>query len=193
MHIKSSMIGFLLLCSMAGLAQENQPTNKTKMMNTDFNTILVVAQSPEQVFAAINNARGWWSEEIEGTTNKLNAQFEYHFQDVHRAKMKIVELVPNQKVVWLVEDNYFKFTKDKTEWKGTRIIFEISKEGNQTEVSFTHVGLTPQFECYGICRDAWTNYIQHSLKSLITTGKGMPNSAGKPQTDDEKKLGTKEN
>jgi len=193
MHIKSSMIGFLLLCSMAGLAQENQPTNKTKMMNTDFNTTLVVGQSPEQVFAAINNARGWWSEEIEGTTNKLNAQFEYHFQDVHRAKMKIVELVPNQKVVWLVEDNYFKFTKDKTEWKGTRIIFEISKKGNQTEVSFTHVGLTPQFECYEICRDAWTNYIQHSLKSLITTGKGTPNSAGKPQTDDEKKLGTKEN
>jgi len=161
------------------------------MTNTDFNTTFVVDQSPEQVSAAINNPRGWWSEEIEGTTNQLNAEFKYHFQDVHRATMKIVGFVPDQKVVWLVEDNYFKFTKDKTEWKGTRIIFEITKKGNQTAVSFTHAGLTPQYECYDICRDAWTNYIQHSLKSLITTGKGMPNAAGKPQTDNEKKLGAK--
>ena len=163
------------------------------MTNTDYTTTFLVNQSPAQVFTAITNPRGWWSEEIEGPTDKLNAQFNYHFQDVHRAKMKIVELVPNQKLVWLVEDNYFKFTSDKTEWKGTKIIFEIAKKGDRTEVRFTHAGLTPQYECYNICRDAWTNYIQHSPKSLITTGKGMPNAAGKPQTDNEKKLGTKEN
>ena len=191
MQIKILIAGLLLSSSIAGLAQNNQ--NQPKMTTTDFTTTFVVDKSPEQVFTAINNPRGWWSEEIEGPTNQLNAQFNYHFQDVHRAKMKIVELIPNQKVVWLVEDNYFKFTKDKTEWKGTRIVFEISKKGNQTELRFTHVGLTPQYECYDICQDAWTNYIQHSLKNLITTGKGMPNAANKPQTDNEKKLIKKEN
>jgi len=33
-----------------------------------------------------------------------------------------------------------------------------------------------QYECYEICQDAWTNYIQNSLSDLITTGKGQPNA-----------------
>jgi hypothetical protein len=192
MTIRNILTGFLALCSIRGIAQQNRPTNQNDMTKQDFNTTLVVAQSPQEVFAAIINVRGWWSEEIDGATDKLNAEFNYHFQDVHRAKIKIVAFVPDRKVVWLVEDNYFKFTKDKTQWTGTRIIFDIVSKGNQTELHFTHEGLTPQYECYEICRDAWTNYIRHSLKSLIETGKGMPNSTGKPQTGNEKKLGSEQ-
>jgi hypothetical protein len=89
-----------------------------------------------------------------------------------------------------VMDNYFKFTKDKSEWKGNRIVFEITPKENKTQLQFTQVGLVAEYECYDICRDAWTNYIQNSLRSLITTGKGQPNGKGKPQTENEKKLGT---
>ena len=89
--------------------------------------------------------------------------------------MKLIEVIPDKKVVWLVLDNYFKFTKDKSEWKGTKIIFEISQKDNKTQIRFTHLGLVPEYECFDICRDAWTNYIQNSLCSLITTGKGQPN------------------
>ena len=133
------------------------------MARLDFTTILSVDQTPKQAFDAINNVRGWWSEETEGITNELSAVFKYHYEDVHRCQMKIVEFVPDKKVVWLVMDNYFKFTRDKSEWIGTRIIFEIAKNGKQTEIRFTHQGLVPQYECYEICQDAWTNYIQNSL------------------------------
>jgi hypothetical protein len=160
------------------------------MTTTDFTTSILVDQSPKEVFHAVNNVRGWWSEEIEGSTNKFNDEWNYHYQDVHQAKMKIVEFVPNEKVVWLVTDNYFSFTKDKKEWKGTKIIFEIAKKGNQTELQFTHLGLVPEYECYDICENAWDTYIQKSLYSLITTGKGQPNGKDKPQTDDEKKIET---
>jgi hypothetical protein len=135
-----------------------------------------VDQSLEEVFNAVTNARGWWSEEIEGSTDELNAEFFYHHKDVHLAKMKIVELVPNEKVEWFVKDNYFSFIEDKTEWKGTKIVFEISKKDNKTQLVFTHHGLVPEYECYAICEDAWTSYIQGSLKNLITTGKGLPNT-----------------
>jgi hypothetical protein len=190
MITKGILTCLLALMTTAGFAQENiKPTNTKNMATPDFNTSILVDQSPALAFAAINNVRGWWSEEIEGATDKPGAEFNYHYQDVHRAKMKIVEFVPGQKVVWLVKDNYFKFTKDKSEWKGTKIVFEIERKGNQTKIHFTHQGLVPQYECYEICRDAWTNYIQNSLRSLITTGKGMPNATGKPQTADEKKLG----
>jgi hypothetical protein len=191
MNIRIIITGLLLLCSTAGFNQGINPLINTNKMNiSDYNTTIVVSQSPAQAFAAINNVRGWWSEEIAGPTDQLNAEFNYHYQDVHRAKMKVVEFAPNQKVVWMVEENYFKFTKDKTEWTGTKIIFEISKKDGQTQIHFTHQGLVPQYECFEICRDAWTNYIQNSLRSLITTGKGMPNATGKPQTENEKKLGS---
>jgi len=161
------------------------------MASPDFSATILVNQSPKQVFDAINNVRGWWSEEIEGSTNKLNEEFKYHYRDIHRCQMKITEFVPNKKVVWLVQDNYFKFTKDKSEWKDTTIIFEITEKDNKTQLQFTHQGLVPQYECYEVCRGAWTTYIQKSLHSLVTTGKGQPNGTDKPQTAAEKKLSTK--
>jgi hypothetical protein len=145
------------------------------MSTSDFSTTLLVDQTPKEAFHAINNVRGWWSEEIEGGTEKLHDEFTYHYQDVHRCKIKLIEVVPDKKVVWLVKDNYFNFTKDKSEWKGTKIIFEISKKDNKTQIRFTHLGLVPEYECYDICYNAWTQYIQKSLSSLITTGKGQPN------------------
>jgi hypothetical protein len=146
------------------------------MTATDFNAAILVDQTPEEAFNAINNVRGWWSENIEGGTDRLNDEYVYHYKDIHYCKIKVIELVPGKKVVWLVLDNYFKFTQDKTEWKDTKIVFEISPKGNQTEIMFTHEGLVPEYECYEICREAWTNYTTESLRSLIATGKGQPNS-----------------
>jgi hypothetical protein len=160
------------------------------MSKRDFNTTLLVDQAPREVFQAINNVRGWWSEEVEGNTNKLNDEFDYHFEDIHRCKIKLIEVVENEKVVWLVEENYFKFTEDETEWVGTKIIFNISRQDNKTQLKFTHQGLVPEYECFEICRDAWTTYIQKSLRDLITTGKGQPNAAGKPRTIHEERLGS---
>jgi len=114
-----------------------------------------VAQSPAAVFAAVTNPRGWWSEEIKGPTDRLGAEFNYHYQDIHRARFRITEFVPNTKVVWHVLANEFNFVKDKTEWTGTDVVFEIADRGDGTELRFTHLGLTPTYECYDVCSDAW--------------------------------------
>jgi len=145
------------------------------MKNQNYTASFTVDQSPKDVFDAINNVRGWWSEEIEGRTDRAGAKWTYRYKDVHHCKMKITEFIPGQKVVWLVVDNHFNFTKDKTEWKGTKVIFEISKKGNKTEVRFTHQGLVPEYECFNVCSDAWGSYIKGSLHNLITKGKGQPN------------------
>ncbi|MEO6286976.1 MAG: SRPBCC domain-containing protein [Dyadobacter sp.] len=158
------------------------------MATSDFTTSILVDQTAEEAFNAVNNVRGWWSEEIEGSTDKLGDVFKYHYEDVHRCQMKLVEVIPNKKVVWLVLENYFKFTIDETEWTGTKAIFDITEKDGKTEVKMTHLGLVPEYECYDICREGWSNYIQNSLRNLITTGKGKPNATGKPQTETEKKL-----
>lgn len=146
------------------------------MSNQNFNVTLLADQSPEEVFKAVTNVRGWWSDEIEGGTEKLNDEFKYQYLDVHSCRIKLTEVIPGRKVVWYVLDNYFNFTKDKSEWKDTSIVFEISRKDNKTQLQFTHVGLVPEYECYDACSAGWTQYIKHSLLSLITTGKGQPNS-----------------
>jgi hypothetical protein len=144
------------------------------MATTNFTTTIVVDNPTTEVFNAINNVRAWWQGEIEGDTNKLNDEFIYRMEEIHYSKQQIVELIPNEKVVWLVTDsklNPLKF-KDESEWTGTKIIFEITETDNKTQLRFTHVGLVPAFECYGDCSWAWGQLIEESLFSLITTGKG---------------------
>ncbi len=138
-----------------------------------YTVTFLVDKNPEEVFDAINNVRGWWDGEIEGRTDKLGAEWTYRYGDLHRTKQKITELVPGKKVVWHVLDCSINFVKERGEWNGTDIVFEIARKGDKTEVRFTHVGLVSSFECYNACSDAWRFYIRSSLRSLITTGKGL--------------------
>jgi hypothetical protein len=145
------------------------------MKSQNFTATFTVDQTPDEAFAAINNVRGWWSGEIEGSTDKLGEEWTYRYKDIHYSKQRITELTPGKKVVWLVLDGYLNFVADKTEWTGTTITFEISKKADKTEVRFTHLGLVPEIECFDACSNAWGSYINGSLRNLITTGKGKPN------------------
>lgn len=145
------------------------------MPSPSFTQTLLVDQSPETAFQAILNIRGWWSEDVQGPTDVLGAEFTYRYQDVHRFRAELVEMEPNRRVAWLVKENHFSFTQDKTEWVGTQLVFDLSEEGGQTRIVFTHEGLVPEYECFEVCRDAWTHYIQDSLRGLIETGQGQPN------------------
>jgi hypothetical protein len=90
-----------------------------------------------------------------------------------------MEEAPHTRLVYKVIENQFNFVKDQSEWVNTKLVFEITKEGDKTKVQFTHEGLVPAYECYNVCNDAWSGYINKSLYNLITTGKGEPNPKGK--------------
>ena len=155
------------------------------MTNKSYTTSFTVPQPPEAVFAAINNPRAWWSDSIEGTTDKVGAVWHYHFRDIHRCTIKVTEMAPGR-VVWHVLENDFNFIADKREWVDTHIVFDVTPKDDGTEVRFIHVGLVPDYECYDICENAWGTYVG-SLRSLITTGTGFPN-IGEPVTDAEEEL-----
>lgn len=144
------------------------------MQNQNFQITFLVDQSPEEVFNAVNNVRGWWSEELEGSSEKLNDVFSYRHGDLHYSKHKLTEVIPNEKIVWLTVDSKLSFVEKQEEWNGTNMLFEISQQGDKTKLSITHDGLVPAFQCYDACSKGWTHYLQNSLLPLIITGIGKP-------------------
>lgn len=144
------------------------------MKKQDFTTTLIVEQTSTHVFKAINNPQNWWPGEIHGSSQNLNDEFTYRYKDFHFSRQRVVDMIPDQKLVWLVTESIINYVEDKREWTGTKMVFEISRKDNKTHLRFTHLGLTPPIECFDSCSPSWTQIIQQSLLSLITTGKGLP-------------------
>ncbi len=140
----------------------------------DFSITLNLDKTPAEVFRAVSNPRGWWSERIEGGTEKINDEFHYRYKDAHTCTMKLTDVVADRKMVWLVTQNYFSFASGKDEWLGTHVRFEITPQGDKTQLRFTHEGLVPEVSCYDACSKGWTQFVRDSLSSLINTGKGQP-------------------
>jgi hypothetical protein len=144
------------------------------MENQNYNATITVSQSATEVFKSINSVSKWWTENLEGDSENLNGVFTVDFGDKNFVTHKLIEVIPNKKVVWLVTDCYLSWFKDKTEWTNTKMSFEISTKGNSTEISFTHIGLVPEVECYDMCVKGWDQYIKGSLFKLVTEGTGQP-------------------
>jgi Activator of Hsp90 ATPase homolog 1-like protein len=143
------------------------------MEKQDYTAIILVKDTANKAFKSINHVTAWWTENIEGSSEKLNDIFTIHFGEAF-VTMKIVQSVPDKMVVWNVTDCYLHWLADKQEWKNTQIVFEISAEGDSTRIQFTHVGLTPQVECYDGCVKGWDQYFTDSLAKLINEGQGLP-------------------
>jgi hypothetical protein len=80
--------------------------------------------------------------------------------------MKVLELIPGERVLWEVLDG-------PGEWIGTRISFDLKQEGDYSIVLFKHQGWKEPVEFMYHCSTKWAIYLM-SLKSLVETGKGAP-------------------
>lgn len=144
------------------------------MEKQDYTVSITVEASARQAFKSINNITGWWTTVFEGHSEKLNDVFTVRFGETF-ITIKIVEFVPDNKILWHVIDCHKHWLKNnQKEWLDTTILWEISTEEKATTISFKHIGLVPGIECYNGCEGAWNFYIKDSLFKLITDGKGVP-------------------
>ena len=147
-------------------------------MNTQNYTVsFTVDQSPQSVFDAINNVRGWWAEDEEGDTDRPGAVFYHHYKDVHRCTLKITEFVPGQRVKWHVLHNDFNFVKgqDPSGMAATSSSISRQKGGTDRAAVHAHRAASNARTLDDVCSNAWGQYINVSLRKLITTGEGEPN------------------
>jgi hypothetical protein len=140
----------------------------------DYSITISANINPQDAFKSINHVSKWWTENLEGHSQKLSDEFTVRFGEMHYSKQRIIEFIPEKKIVWLVTDSNLSWLKDKHEWTNTKISFEITSKDNKTQIKFTHIGLVPGIECFIDCSNAWSQYIHQSLLSLMTTGKGHP-------------------
>ena len=143
------------------------------MASQDYNATIKVNTSAEEAFQKINKVSQWWTKGFSGKASKLGDRFTVRFGETF-VDFEIAELDHNRKIVWEVTDCYLAWIKDKAEWKGTRVVWELAPNSGTTEVRMTHVGLVPDVECYANCKPGWDFYVSKSLLKLLAEGAGLP-------------------
>ena len=141
------------------------------MKKENFTYSFTSSTSAKDIFELLLDIEKWWSglyeETIKGKSHQLNDEFTFKAGGgMHDTTQKLIELIPNKKIVWLVTNSKLTFLSGPSEWENTKICFDLSKEGDKTLVTFTHDGLVPQLECYGACSGGWTGYLENLKKKL---------------------------
>lgn len=145
-------------------------------MTENFTTTITVDATPREAFDAINDVSGWWGR-ITGSTAVIGDEFVYLVPGVHYSGFRVTEILAERHVAWLVTGSYLAPTADKQEWTGTTVRFGIEQIDGGTRITFTHEGLEPERECYELCSNAWSMFVNDSLKAFIETGDGKPYSS----------------
>jgi hypothetical protein len=156
-------------------------TNKTKdtleslekVTNPDYTATIEVAKSTTEVYRCLTEdvAKWWGGKDLEGKTRQLNDEFTIHHPGAHYSKQIVVELIPDKRVVWLVQESYLNWLKrDPHEWTGSKMAYELTGMGDITVLHFTHQGLTQDKESYERCSQGWDMVIKDWLLHYITEG-----------------------
>lgn len=150
------------------------------MSNQNYTATIEVTNSPHDVFNHITDVSKWWARssgeslsgmqsEFEGQSTQLHDEFIIRSGDRHYSKQRLMEVVLDEKIVWqVIESKLNWLEKNKNEWTATKMIFEISVEGEKTVLRFTHEGLVPDQECYERCERSWDVLIRERLFNFIT-------------------------
>lgn len=136
------------------------------MANQNYQFSFTTSQKPNEVFNLLLDIKKWWSglysETINGKSSKIDDEFSFSAGGgAHFSKQKLIELVPDKTIKWLVTESNLSFLTKTDEWNNTIICFDLEPIDDNTKVTFTHEGLAPQIECYGGCSSAWTQYLEN--------------------------------
>lgn len=142
-------------------------------MNKDIECITHTTLSPREVFGKINDVAAWWATNVQGDARNTGDRLTVRFGKTY-CILEVVESIQGEKIVWKVMESCLPLFSNPYEWNDTYLIWEISSDGPDTKITFTHKGIVPGKDCYADCTNGWNFYITQSLHQLLNTGKGLP-------------------
>jgi hypothetical protein len=142
------------------------------MNNQNFTMDIWVSKPSSAVYQQILDVRSWWSglfdESFEGSSSAVGDEFSFTAGGgLHYTKQRLIELIPDSRIVWLVTEANLSFAEITDEWAGSRICFTLLPEANGTRIKFIHEGLTPSCSCYTACSDGWNRYLHERMAVLL--------------------------
>ena len=126
-----------------------------------------IKASPDDTYKALTTREGlaaWWTNNTQGE-GKVGGVLQFRF-GAGGFDMKVLEVDPGARVLWQVVEG-------PAEWIGTKVSFDLKKDGDSTIVLFKHQGWKEPVEFMHHCSTKWAVFLL-SLKSLLETGKGSP-------------------
>ncbi len=128
-----------------------------------------IGKSPHDVFNHLIDLKKWWPEDFEGDGINLNSEFIFTTGESHYSKNKVIEFVEDKKLAWITTESMRK--TDGYEWTGTKFIFELTPNGENTILRFTYDGVVLEDEserliqiCDMTLKDLFYNYITQGKK-----------------------------
>jgi uncharacterized protein YndB with AHSA1/START domain len=116
--------------------------------------------------ATTDGLKQWWTEDVRGRS-AVGEKLGFYFGSEERyIAMEVVELRPNERVVWRGIDS-------PPEWVDTEFTFEISTNDDETVLLFSNTGWREPVEFMHHCSTKWGSYLM-SLQQRLETGQGRP-------------------
>ena len=127
-----------------------------------------IKSSPTDTYRALTTLEGlsgWWTKTTQGNPN-TGGTIEFRFGPNGGFDMKVLELEAGKRVLWQVVDG-------PDEWMGTKVSFDLRRDGEFTVVMFKHQGWKEPVEFMHHCSTKWATYLL-SLRSLLESRQGAP-------------------
>jgi uncharacterized protein YndB with AHSA1/START domain len=137
----------------------------------DYTKQIHIGASPEKVFDTLTSAAefaSWWAPATGSAAEagELSVTFD-GIEDP--LVVQVRQATRSSTVTWDVKSCAFL-----PDWVGTTAAFTLSRSSTGgCDLEFRHEGLSPQLECYDMCRAGWDQYLP-SLRAYLETGTGHP-------------------
>jgi hypothetical protein len=136
--------------------------------NVIYSVAIELAKPTNDVFNHLIDLSKWWPEEFVGEEIKLGTAFIFKTGEGHFAKYKVIEFEPSKKLAWIATESLRK--ADNYDWSGTKFIFELTPQGNNTQLKFTYDGVVFEHE-YDILVKVCDMTIKEKFYDFIVNGK----------------------